>query len=214
MTAGAAPDGRSRRHIHAIAEAHVSDGSRFVLETLFHARNEAAVRHVRDDVRTVAVEGPFGWTSEGGVARLGSDAQRGFALGHQFHAFLLAFEEIIDDAEPMTAIPFGGGERRGIGGPFPYGGSVQLIEGDDGGWAAGLRFEFPGAAPIEVVFADWRPAGGQILPFGLRLDDGERTFEYAYTTIDVADASPGWFFEAVPEPPIDQIRAYRRLRSS
>ena len=46
----------------------------------------------------------------------------------------------------------------------------------------------------------------------IRIDDGERAFDYRYTRVDISRASPLWFFEAVPAPPIDELQIYRLHR--
>jgi ketosteroid isomerase-like protein len=65
---------------------------------------------------------------------------------------------------------------------------------------------------IVASFLDWREADDGMLPYHVRVDDGERIFDYRYTRISIAPESPLWFFDAVPAPSIDQLQIYRLHR--
>ena len=207
-----ASDACSGRAIVASADVSVSDGSTFRTEALFHSREAAAIRHIREPEQLIVVEGPESWYRVGGRTVHGEAFHKVFALGHQYHAFLLHFEELADDIRP-TSIEFDGEERSALTGSYPYGGSVSMVTGDVSGRPAGMRFEFEGSAPIDVSFDDWFDSGGQVLPFLAIVDDGERTFEYRYDEVLIEQRSPFWFFEATGDPALDATGIYRLHRT-
>lgn len=208
----AASDACSGRAIVATANVSVSDGSTFRTEALFHSREAAAIRHVREPKQLITVEGPRSWYRVGDEVGYGEDFHKIFALGHQYHAFLLHFDELADDVE-ATRIEFDGRERSALAGAYPYGGRVYMVTGDVPGRPAGMRFEFQGSAPIEVIFTDWHDDAGQALPFLAIINDGERRFEYRYDEVLIEQRSPFWFFEATGETGLDEVGIYRLHRS-
>lgn len=202
----------SGRLISTTADVTVSDGSEFRTESYYQSKDSAAIRHIDARERTIAVEGPFGWAQEGEKSQLGPDFYKLFALGHQYHALLLEFDEIADDVRLDARVEFGGVSRAATSGDYPYGGMVHLVQSDDASRPAGLRFEFPGDTVITASFSEWRAEDGRNLPFHIRIDDGERTFDYDYTSITVSSGSPLRFFEAVPDPMVDEVQIYRLHR--
>lgn len=172
----------------------------------------AAIRHIDDATQTVSVEGPLAWIGKQGRAQVGGENLKAFALGHQYHALLLYFDDIVADSDSQENVPFGGRQYPGRGGDYPYGGRIYLVDGDDGRLPRGLMLELPDAPPIEAGFSDWRDAGGSVAPFRVTIDDGSRTFDYAYSRVDVADQSPLWFFEKVAAPAIDEVQIHRLHR--
>jgi hypothetical protein len=86
-----ASDTCSGRAIITAADVSVSDGSGFRTASFYRSKDSAAIRHIDDRDRTVAVEGPLGWARDGERAELGSGFYKLFALGHQYHALLLEF---------------------------------------------------------------------------------------------------------------------------
>jgi len=205
-------DACSTRAILATADVSVSDGSTFKVETFFHSESASAIRHIRDDERLIAVEGPLSWTRSSDSVELGTDFHKLFALGHQFHAFLLHFENIVSNFQRVETIDFQGDVYSGVTGDYPYGGVVSLIESDDETRPAGLLFEFPETSPISVVFADWREIDGGAIPYRVKIDDSKRVFDYRYLSIDLAPKSPLWFFEEIEAPAIDHVQVYRLHR--
>lgn len=142
----------------------------------------------------------------------GTDFHKGFALGHQFQAFLLHFDSIVSNVRDVANIGFAGGTRSGVSGDYPYGDVVTMIESDNAARPAGLLFEFPDTSPIVTTFADWRDAEESALPYLIRIDDGERVFDYRYSTFSLESRSPLWFFEEVAAPSIDQVQVCRLHR--
>lgn len=207
-----ASDACSTRSIVASADVMVSDGSSFTTQSFFHSADSAAIRHIRDRDQTVVVEGPFGWARVGESEKMGADFEKTFALGHQFHAFLLYFDEIVSNPRDSGQVSFEGKDHRARSGDYPYGGVVHLIAGATGRRPPGLVFEFPESSPIVVSFSDWRKSARIEVPFQARLDDGETVFTYRYSNIDMTPKSPAWFFEAVSVPSLDEIQVYRLHR--
>jgi hypothetical protein len=209
---GWSTDACSNRAIVTAADVTVSDGSTFRTETFFQSRDSAATKHRYDDERIVAVEGPLGWMQSGSGASLGTSFHKNFALGHQFIAFLLHFEEIVSNTRHTDEIQFRGNFHQATSGDFPYGGVAHLINRGDQGQPIGLLFEFPDTAAISVTFLDWRKIDDVMLPFRVEVDDGERTFNYHFTNIDITEKSPLWFFEAITAPDLDELQIYRLHR--
>jgi len=202
----------SDRAVRTAADVTVSDGSFFRTESYFHARDGAAIRHIGESDRLIAVEGPLSWIRRDNHFETATADRARFALGHQFHALLLDFADIVDNLNPETRIDFRGSFRRATSGDNPYGGTVHLVQGDDPARPAGLLIEDPDFMPIVVQFLDWRDAGESVLPHLVRVDDGQRVFDYRFTDIDIAPASPLWFFDAVPAPALDAVQIYRLHR--
>jgi hypothetical protein len=207
-----ASDACSMRSIVTSADVTVSDGSSFSTQSFFQSKSAAVIRHIREKDQMVAVEGPYGWVRIGDSEKIGSDFEKTFALGHQFHAFLLNFEEIVSDIRESEKISFQGKEHQALTGDYPYGGLVHMIAADGYLHTPGLVFEFPGSEPIIATFSDWRSLDDLEIPFQVDIDDGQRVFSYRYTSIDTAPKTPLWFFEAVSSPSLDEVQVYRLHR--
>ncbi len=205
-------DACSNRAILTAADVTVSDGSTFKTESFFHSRDGAAIKHIDDDERITVVEGPLSWTRTGDSAAPGTEFHKNFALGHQFHALLLHFEEVASNTSYSENLQFLGNDHSAMSGDYPFGGRVHLIRGSDNDRPTGILFEFPETAPISVVFLDWQRPNGDWLPFHVQIDDGQRVFDYHFTNIDIGPKSPLWFFESVNAPDIDQVLVYRLHR--
>ena len=209
-----ATDACSSTAIVTAADVAVSDGTAFSTRSYFHSSDFDAIRHIDDTDRIVAVEGPFGWAQSGDSFKTGEGFYKRFALGHQYHALLLHFDEIVDSVQPARDINIGGKPRDGKSGPFPYGGVLHLLDGDSNGRPAGLVLEIPDSTPITATFLDWHKVGDIDLPKRVQVDDGQRIFDYSYTEIDVEPRSPTWFFEAVAAPAdnaVQILRLHRKL---
>ena len=207
-----ASDACSKRSILTAADVTVSDGSSFTTRSYFQSKNAAAIRHIADTDQTVVVEGPYGWVRVGDSEKMGSDFEKTFALGHQFHAMLLYFDEVMSNPRESGNVFFQGEQRRALTAEYPYGGLVHFIADEGGPRAAGLVFEFPESEPIVARFSDWRNLDQIEVPFQVTVDDGQRIFRYRYTRIDIAPNNPLWFFETVSRPSIDEIQVYRLHR--
>jgi hypothetical protein len=182
------------RAILTAADVAVSDGSSFKTRSYFQSKNAAAIRHIADTDQTVVVEGPYGWVRAGDSEKMGSDFEKTFALGHQFHAMLLYFDEVMSNPRDSENVFFEGDEHPALTAEYPYGGLVHLIADEGGLRAAGLVFEFPGSEPIVAIFSDWRKLDQIEVPFEVTVDDGQRSFRYRYTQIDMMPRNPLWFW--------------------
>ncbi len=207
-----ATDACSLRAISASADVSVTDGSSFKIESYFRSRDYAAIRHFYENERITSVEGPFGWIGSGDKYRLGGDFEKIFALGHQFHAFLLYFDELTNDQRDIVGIEFLGELYTARSGAYPHGGDVHLIFGDDPARPIGMVFDYPDIDPIEVALDDWRAVDGVDLPFKLAIHDRGKVFEYRYTTVDLSPQNELWFFDQVRGPAPDEVQAVRLHR--
>ncbi len=206
---GLASDACSGVSIHTRADVQVSDGTSFATESLYQGPGNTVIRHVADQIRTTAVEGPFGWVATGADASLGGDFHKHFALGHQVHAMWLHFDDIAEGFSESDAIPFAGEMQSGLSGGFPYGGQLHLVAGTSEERPRGLVLTTPDGIAIEMSFEDWRRSDSTELPYLVRIDDGERVFDYRYSSIDTQVKDPRWMYDAVPDPDIDVVRIYR-----
>ena len=206
-----ASDACSTDSIRTRADVRVSDGTTFRTETWYHLPDATAIRHIRDDVQLVAIDGPFGWAATGERTDVGEDFYTQFAIGHQFHAILLRFDEVVTEVSSGEDL-FDGEPHTVRSGNGPFGGMIGLVLSDDEDEPAGLLFELPGAPRIEARFSGWRAFGEHRLPSVILIDDTEREFEYRYSDITVEDQDPLWYFDAVPAPASDEIGIYRLHR--
>lgn len=207
-----ASDACSDRAILTSADVTVSDGSAFEIQSYFHSKEATAIQHIRDETQTVAVEGPLGWARRGDDTQAGGDAYKQFALGHQYHALLLYFDDIVSNVRQQSEVPVRGTTYTTVAGDYPFGGTLHRIDDESKERPAGMILVLPDAGPIDMFFLDWKSNGQLELPFHVRIDDGERVFDYRYTRIEVAPRSPLWFFEAIQAPAIDEVQVYRLHR--
>jgi hypothetical protein len=205
-------DACSTRAITAAADVVVSDGSKFKIETYFHTKDVSAIRRIGDPQQLIVAEGPTSWTQVGDKSDTGTEFHKLFALGHQFHAFVLHFEEIVSNVRRRDDVLFDDEARQATSGDYPYGGEVHLIHGADEMRPLGLLFEFAEDTVISVKFDDWRSVEKVSLPYQLKIDDGQRVFDYHYSEVKVTPQSPLWFFDAVPMPPLDNVQVHRLHR--
>jgi ketosteroid isomerase-like protein len=212
VSAAHATDACSMRAIGTSADVSVTDGSSFTIESYFRSRDYAAIRHFGEKERVTSVEGPFGWIGSGDKFRLGGDFEKIFALGHQFHAFILYFDELTDDQRDSADIEFLGAPHAARSGDYPYGGDVHLIAGDDPARPIGIVFNFPDIDPLEVALHDWREVDGVELPFELAIHDRGKVFRYRYTSVDLSPQTELWLFDAIGEPAPDEVQALRLHR--
>lgn len=212
VSAAHATDACSMRAIGASADVSVTDGSSFTIESYFRSRDYAAIRHFGERRRVTSVEGPFGWIGSGDKFRLGGDFEKIFALGHQFHAFILYFDDLTDNQRDSTGIEFLGAPHAARSGDYPYGGDVHLIAGDDPARPVGMVFDYPDIEPIEVSLDDWREIDGVELPFELAIHDRGKVFVYRYTSVDLSPHTELWFFDEIGGPAPDEVLALRLHR--
>lgn len=210
---GYADDACSSLAIETRADVTVSDGSFYRTETYFRSAHHAAFVQRSDDGETViAVEGPLSWVRADGSETEGVAFHKLFALGHQFHAFLLHFETMTEDIDTAGQVVFLGEIRDAISGDYPYGGRVHLVRGAEPDRPSGFVFEFPDIPAISVQFDDWRDHAGTAVPFVLVIDDGTRQFTYRYTDVSTVETEPLWFMQAVGKVDLDSVNVYRLHR--
>lgn len=207
-----ASDACSEISIATRAAVTVSNGDKFDVRSQYHSAGGSIITHIRDQESTIGAEGPFSWTTTNSGQQTGTDFHKIFALGHQFHAFLLHFAEMVREPVIVTDIPFQGAQYSAIRGAFPYGGAVFLIDGENEAQPRGLRFEFEDTAPIEVVFSGWRINDDAELPFSLRIDDGELIFNYNFSEVLVDNIDLLEFYASSNLPKLDLLEIYRLHR--
>lgn len=208
-----ASDACSPLSIKTKASVLVSDGSTFDTETLFHSvEGVSFLQRRRDSETLIAVEGPLSWVRQNDETSSGNSFHKLFALGHQFHAFLLYFEDLTGGANDTAHLEFAGSLRNAVSGDYPYGGRVHLVQSEQPERPLGLVFDFPETSRISVTFSDWRQVNDQQVPFELVIDDGQRQFTYSYTDVTISERSPLWFMDALGSVALDRVNVYRLHR--
>lgn len=217
-TAAIADDACSTAAMYTYADVTASDGKTYAVETFYRSKDRAASKFIRGDGGSLhVVEGPFTWTQVGDKAELAKGAQdvfqRDFALGHQFHALMVNFHDIVSDIEPVSDVEFAGGKASALKGMRDTGGAVYLIDGETPGRPAGMRYDV-GDLKIDIIASDWQEVDGTALPFGLLIDDGSRTFDYQFRSVDMSGKPLMWYYGQVPPPAIDEIDILRLHKKS
>lgn len=208
-----ADDACDTRAIHSMADVTVSDGKTYSVEGLYKSRHRTAARFIRDNSSLHVVDGSNVWVQSEAGSELADDFQRDYALGHQFHAFLLRFEELVDNIERVDAVSFDEESHKAVKGVRDTGGAVYLIDGETPDRPLGLRYDVADLK-IEITASDWRDVDGTQVPFALSIDDGERVFEYRYTAVDLSDKPLMWFYDNVPSPDIPVVDVERLHRKT
>ena len=199
--------------IHSLADVTVSDGLSYQVEGFYKSRHRSAARFIRPNGSLHVMEGPNVWVKTADGAQLAGDFQRDFTLGHQFHAFFLHFEDLVDNVERVDAVEFAEKVYSAKRGTRETGGAVYLIEGGEAGKPLGLRYDV-GDLKIEISASDWRTVSGIDVPYALSIDDGQRVFEYRYQSVDLGDKPLMWFYDQIASPDIDAVdieRLHRKL---
>lgn len=196
------------------AQVAVSDGSEYAVETYYRSADEAVVSFQGPQASDIIAEGPYAWYRQGEKAGLAGDAEKRFALGHQYHAMILYFADIITDIVEDEAIELLGETRHGRTGQYPNGGTVSLVDGEQSGQPAGLVMRLPDETPIHVTLHDWRETdAGQALPDRIEIHHGESVFTYEYTSVEITQGDVLDFHQRYASPGTDAIDIYRLHRA-
>ncbi|GJL94534.1 MAG: hypothetical protein DHS20C05_09390 [Hyphococcus sp.] len=207
----AASDACTTGAIHTEATVSVSNGNQYRTETAFHTRNNAMINFIDDETSMISVEGPLAWSRDQDGDHIADEFMRSFALGHQFHAFILHFGKIATEITATPDIAFQGNSHSGFIGKLPFGGKVSLV-GDNWEEPQGYIFKFPNTPAIEVMFFDWRKMENRDLPFHIRIDDQSDVYDYKYSKVEITERTPLWFMNEVAAPDIDAVQIYRLHR--
>lgn len=182
-TGGAAESGP----IATYADVRVDDGREYVIETYYAGVNDAVVRQTRPngEINTTAIAAE---DAASDAAEAALEMQNTIVLGHQFHAVLLHFDNIVISAHDGETT-FAGETRRMREGYWPYGeGTARIVYAASGDRAEALVFNFAGVPEITVGLEAWR----EDLPYRLIINDGANTFAYTFTAIERNAARPDW----------------------
>lgn len=209
--AASAYDACATGAIHTKADVTVSDGMTYSVESFYRSRKRAAAHFSSDGGAMYAVEGGLAWSRSTEGEALAGAFVRDFALGHNFHAFLLRFEDVVEAVERVDGIEFDGRTVTGQRGVRESGDPVYLIDGASPAQPAGMRYDV-GDMKIEITVSDWREENGGWVPYELVVDDGQRDFTYRFSFVDLAEKPLLWFDETVAEPAVDHVQIYRLHR--
>lgn len=196
------------------ADVTTSYGAEYEVRTTYRSVNETAAQFIRETPTTIAVEGPLVWTRSETDENIAGDRERRFAIGHQYHAMLLHFDDMMENVERDTKIPFGEEVRSGRTGLYPAGGEISLIDGEVSDRPSGLIMKLPDESHITVTFADWRAASsGYRLPYRIVINHEDNIFTYAYSTIDIDEMDAIDFQALYDAPNLDGVHIHRLHRA-
>ncbi|MEO1242442.1 MAG: nuclear transport factor 2 family protein [Pseudomonadota bacterium] len=189
-------------------------GAEYEVRTTYRSVNETAAQFIRETPTTIAAEGPLVWTRGETDESIAGDRERRFAIGHQYHAMLLYFDDMMENVERDTKIPFGEEVRSGRTGLYPAGGEVSLIDGEAPDRPAGLIMKLPDESPITIKLADWRAASsGYRLPYRIVINHEDNIFTYAYSMIDIDEMDAIDFQDRYGAPDLDDVHIHRLHRA-
>lgn len=200
--------------VTTVADVTTSYGAEYEVRTTYRSVNETAAQFIRETPTTIAVEGPLVWTRGETGESIAGDRERRFAIGHQYHAMLLHFDDMMENVERETEIPFGEEVRSGRTGLYPAGGEVSLIDGEAPDRPAGLIMKLPDESPITITFTDWRaPSADRALPYKIVINHDDNIFTYAYSTIDIDEMDAIDFQARYDAPDLDGVHIHRLHRA-
>ena len=169
-------------------EAHVtvSDGLEYDVVTVFHDRQRAIFhRTYADRTTTLGVDGKYLWSFDGEKEEEGPPFYEGFIMGHQFPAQLLFFDELNGPLQAPVEIKCGDTRCLSYSGITGLSLRVNATSLRPVGFLL-VRDDGP---DIEFSFDRWRDIDGVSLPFLVKIDDGERMFDYEYTSVTFNEGS-------------------------
>ncbi len=201
--------------IDTVAEVTTSYGAEYKVRTTYRSANDLVTQFVNDTTTTLAVEGPDVWVQSDSSDNIGGDAERRFSLGHQYHAMLMHFDDIMENVRPATDILFNGEIHQGRIGNYPTGGEISLVDGTADNQPAGLVMLLPDESPITITYGDWRmiASGTVSLPHQVVINHDENIFTYNYTTIDIELMDAIDMQQRYVAPDLDRIKIHRLHRS-
>ena len=201
--------------ILSAADVSVSDGTSYSVETWYRAPDESVVSFTGPGASDVVAEGPFAWYRQEGKTGLAGDGERRFAFGHQYHAMLLYFDEVMGNVVPEESLSFLDQTVTGRTGDYPYGGKISLIDGEQADRPRGFLMLLPDETPMAVLLADWREsAEGPALPYRLDIHHGGNVFTYRYSSVEISAGDAGDFHQRFPSPGLNAIDDYRGNRAA
>lgn len=200
--------------IDTYAAVTTSYGAEYGVQTTYRTRNDLVTQFVRDTTTTFAVEGAETWVQGDTGAQTGGNRERGFAIGHQYHALLLHFDDIIENVRTETEIDFNGEIRSGRTGDYPTGGTISLIDGAHKNQPAGMLMLLPEEKPITNTFSDWQEiaSGETTLPHQIIINHDENIFTYIYSKISIGSMDAIDMQARYVSPEIDGVKIHRLHR--
>ena len=177
-----------------LGSPHCHAGIRYAVrrETHFSSLGDAALRMVDENERFMAIQGSRTWAGLDGDIAPGDERYKPFILGHQFHALLIHFDELLSDVHVEQHVLFDGEQTRAMAGSSPFGGTVYRIDEDESGRVPGMVFEFPETPRIEVRFSGYEEIDGLRVPRQLVVDDGSATFDYRFWSLNLSESGKTW----------------------
>ena len=201
--------------LSTFANVTVSDGDQYQVRTIFRSKKETSAEFITDDsTTTIAVEGPYVWVRKAGEESLAGDAENSFAVGHQFLAGILYFDQFVIDIKPDDNIIFQGTKHKGRSGSFPRGGTISQVFGNENERPLGLIVQFPNDNEMAITYDDWHLISDGIwLPRIVVIDDEGIIFTYNFASIELEELGTLDFQAIIDAPALDEINLYRLHRA-
>lgn len=173
------------KSLHTIttkADVKVSDGLTYQTETLFHDHQRAIFKRLyQDKTITQGVEGKYYWSFDSATETELPPFIAAVIVGHQFHAQMLAFDNIYQtDLKPQQGT-FETKTSLFITGKAP-GRSIEFHY-NSSGKPLGFMLTPDGQPAMLFAFRAFKKVAGVILPHHIYIDDGKRQFDYHFSQI-------------------------------
>jgi hypothetical protein len=178
-------------NIHTVstrADVKVSDGLTYSTKTIYRDPQRAIFHRTYVDRTAVqGVEGACVWGYDGTKEMEAPAYVGGFVLGHQFHAQLLFFDRLHASLGSPEEASLKGKACFSIASKNESFNYKAYYRKD--GMPLGMEIIREGEANILYEFSDWREVEGLRLPFDVRIDDGDRIFEYSFEEVKLNQGS-------------------------
>ncbi|MEO5937437.1 MAG: hypothetical protein ABIQ43_00335 [Sphingomonas sp.] len=169
----------------------VTPGTGFVARMSYNGPNDAVYTRTTPDGTTNYVVDLAGATQIDDKGRQPlSPGMRAWVLGHQFHAQMRFFDELVGGSTVRDArAPDCDCEERvgRIAAPDMGIESLSLIVDRRSRQVRKFLVRRAGDEPIVSIPSDWRRVGGRLIPFRIVLNDGKRVFDFRFDRVTVRD---------------------------
>ena len=170
--------------IYAQADVLVSDSSTYVTTSLYNDPQRSIFQlRYPDQTITYGVEGKYYWQHDGITEKEVPVFFKTFVLGHQFHAHLLYLDQLYDSLTYTSQAQFESIPCRSVSG-HSTNGAWTIFYHQETSAIQGMSLEIPEGPLIKMKVDDWRDIDGVFLPGKVEIDDGERIFDYHFTSLE------------------------------
>jgi hypothetical protein len=169
--------------LYCEARVSVSDGLTYSVKTLFHDDQRAIFHRTYPDGQLAVngIEGRYIWSYDGKVENEAPAISAGIVLSHQFHAQLLFFDRLHELKDTVYHEDFSG-KNCGVVTTTDDRYKLYYL---DSGKPAGMKILNDEGNPVAIRYGEWHTEDGWMWPLFIKIDDGERIFEYRFDSITI-----------------------------